>query len=31
MDPVLRTMAICLAIGIALDALIIALWLWSWP
>lgn len=31
MDRVLLTMAICLTVGIALDALIISLWLWVWP
>lgn len=31
MDPALRTATICLAVGIALDALIISLWLWVWP
>lgn len=31
MDRVLRTMTICLAVGIALDALILCLWIFVWP
>jgi hypothetical protein len=30
-DPALRTATICLAVGIALDALILCLWIFVWP